>query len=194
MGKNILIITGSPHRQGNTNTVVSWVAEGAQEHEAQVDVVDATKLNFRVPGCTGCMGCKEKDGYQCIIKDEVGALAERLPDYDVVILASPVYFFSWTAQLKILIDRMFCLFRFEGDKELTALEGVQLGLIATAGGGMKDGMDLMDQGIDKIAAIIGIPAKKFYVANAPHDVNQLLMNSDLREKALAFGAELAAAD
>jgi len=191
MGKKIIIVTGSPHRQGNTNTVVSWVAEGAREHDAQVDVVDVTTLNYKVAGCTGCMGCKSKEGYSCIIQDDIAKLAGRLPEYDVVILSSPVYFFSWTAQLKILIDRMFCLFRFENDKETTALENVQLGVIATAGGGMDDGLGLLDKSIDMIASIIKLPAKKFYVATAPEDVNQLLMNGELRDKALNFGAELA---
>ena len=191
MGKKIIIITGSPRRQGNTVTVAGWVAEGARRKGAEVELVDACRLSAKVPGCCACMGCKQETEYRCVIPDEVANLVNRLPEYDAIVLASPVYFFSWSAQLKIVIDRMYSLFRFEADQELTSLRNVQLAAVATAGGTMQDGLDLLDKSLDKITAIIGIPAKHFYVTNSPQDPQDLLPRYELMEKAMAFGAELA---
>ena len=191
MARKIIIITGSPRKQGNTNTIAAWVAEGAGDAGAQVETVDAARLKYLTNGCTACMGCQQSEQYRCIVKDEASDLIASIPEYDVVVFASPVYFFSWSAQIKMFIDRMFSLFKFKAAKIDSALGKIEVALIATAGGDMGSGLDALEIAANKIAGFAGCRAKSLLVPNCTSDLSELLNNIELKEKALAFGAALA---
>ena len=145
MGKKILIVTGSPRKQGNTNTIAGWVADAAREAGAEVRLVNAATLKYKTGGCMACMGCQESEEYRCVIKDEASDIIASIPEYDVLVLASPVYFFSVTAQIKPFIDRMYCLTKFSDTSIQTALDHTEFGLIADGAGDMGSGLDLVEK-------------------------------------------------
>lgn len=102
MSKKVLILSGSPRKNGNSDTLCAEFARGAQEagHEVETVRVAAKKI----APCSACYFCKDHDG-ECVHKDDMAQLLQKMIDADVLVLASPVYFYSISAQLKAVIDR-----------------------------------------------------------------------------------------
>lgn len=101
MGKQILILSGSPRKGGNSETLCAQFAKGAQEagHTVELIRLHTKKLGF----CTACYACK-KTGV-CVQKDDMAEILEKMGAADVIVLSTPVYFYQMTAQMKTLIDR-----------------------------------------------------------------------------------------
>ncbi len=191
MGKRIIIVTGSPRRHGNTNLLAAWVASGAGERGAEVKIIDAAQLQYKIHGCTSCMGCQESESFRCIIKDEVSEIVASIPEYDALVLATPVYFFTYSAQLKAFIDRMYSLYKFKADKILTPTNKLQFALIATAAGDYGSGMDALEKCFNKVAGLSGKKPLTLLAPLCPVDVAETMMNQELKERAFRFGALLA---
>ena len=102
----VLILNGSPRINGNTKTALKAAAEGIIENcEHDVEMIDVAKYN--VKGCMACESCTKTEGV-CVIKDDGNTLAEKIYEADVVIFGSPVYWWGITAQMKAVIDRIYC--------------------------------------------------------------------------------------
>jgi multimeric flavodoxin WrbA len=97
----ILGITGSPRKGGNTDLLLDAALSGAQSMGADVEKIVVDKLN--ISPCREHYGCLE-DG-NCVIRDDMDALYPKLLEADVIVIASPMFFYGITAQLKALIDR-----------------------------------------------------------------------------------------
>ena len=102
--KNVLILSGSPRVKGNSNILCDAFMRGAEEAGNRVEKVQVSKLNLT--GCLGCNACK-KNGGECIQKDDMIIVKEKMICADVIVLASPIYFYSMTSQLKTLLDRCY---------------------------------------------------------------------------------------
>lgn len=101
---NIVILQGSPNRDGSTAILVEEFARGARRAGHEVERVDVCALD--VAPCRGCVAC----GYgarPCVQRDDMGALIEKICAADMLVLATQLYYYGMTAQLKIVIDR-FC--------------------------------------------------------------------------------------
>ena len=98
---NILVFNGSPRRGGNSQMLLDEAVRGAKDRGANVKTYALNTMNIRP--CQNCGGC-EKTG-RCIVKDEMLAVHEEFRSADRIIVASPIFFFSVSAQTKILIDR-----------------------------------------------------------------------------------------
>lgn len=97
----VLGVLGSPRRGGNTELLLDAALEGAAEEGASIEKVVLDALDIRP--CTACDGCR--DGIRCVLNDDMAALYPKIEDADAIVLASPVYFESVTAQTKAFIDR-----------------------------------------------------------------------------------------
>ena len=97
------MLVGSARREGNTELLAKAFAEGAgKRHEVElVSIAD-----YRVHPCLGCNRCFAAEGNPCVQKDDMGIIYEKLRRADTLIIASPVYFYGISAQLKALIDRL----------------------------------------------------------------------------------------
>lgn len=102
MGK-VLILAGSPRRNGNTDRLAASFAKGAAEHH---DVETVAVYDYRVNPCTGCNSCFTSGGSRCCQDDDMALIYEKLRTADTVVIASPVYFYGISAQLKAVIDRL----------------------------------------------------------------------------------------
>ena len=100
----ILILNGSPRMNGNTKTALKAIESGIDTSNNQVEFLDITK--YSLSGCTGCNICHTNGGI-CIIKDDCIPLVEKICEADTIIFGSPVYWWGITAQLKMLIDKMY---------------------------------------------------------------------------------------
>lgn len=99
----IVILNGSPRKGGNTQIMVDAFENAAKENHTVV------KLNIapmEIRGCLGCQYCWSHKG-ECVQKDDMGKVWEQLKDADMVVFASPIYWFDISAQLKTVIDRMY---------------------------------------------------------------------------------------
>ena len=102
---NIIVLQGSPNREGSTRIIVDAFADGASMAGHRVEIVDVARLNIRP--CTGCVKC----GYEgpCVQRDAMGELREKILASDMIVFATPLYYFGMSAQLKTIVDR-FCSF------------------------------------------------------------------------------------
>lgn len=114
MAKKILILSGSPRKGGNSDTLCVQFMKGAREagHEVEKIWVQGKK----VAPCLACYHCTEHKG-ECAIQDDMKEILEKMLAADVLVLASPVYFYSVSAQLKAVIDRTVARWLEFRDKE-----------------------------------------------------------------------------
>ena len=101
----IIILQGSPNKKGSTQLLAQSFNEGALSAGHSVEIIDVAHANIHP--CIGCVHC----GYEgpCVQKDDVAVIRQKLLDADMVVFATPLYYYGMSAQLKILIDR-FCAF------------------------------------------------------------------------------------
>jgi len=99
--KNVLILSGSPRKYGNSDLLCEEFMKGAADAGHSVDLIRIARLNIGY--CKGCYACKK--GGKCVIKDDMADLLQKMIEADVIVLSSPVYFYAMNAQLKAVIDR-----------------------------------------------------------------------------------------
>lgn len=126
MGKKIIILKGSPRERGNSAVLADQVAEGAKTGGAQVESIYLHSMDIRP--CDACDMCHE--GHEgCIIEDDMQQLYPKLVEADAIVIASPIYWFTISAQVKLCIDRWYGLETPKG----SALAGKKIGIILTYG-------------------------------------------------------------
>lgn len=112
--KNILIISGSGRPGGNTAQLADAFTRGAEEAGHRVERVSLIKT--KVNGCLGCNACRW--GKPCVQKDDFNDLAPKLLAADLIVFASPLYYFSWSSRIQALIERFYCLTEQEPNPQL----------------------------------------------------------------------------
>ncbi len=108
--RRIVVLVGSTRKGGNTDLLARAFVRGAsKKHEVEVISVADYKIN----PCIGCNSCFTREGNKCFQNDDMQAVYEKLRTADIVVVASPVYFYGVSAQLKALIDRLHTPMRNE---------------------------------------------------------------------------------
>jgi len=194
MAKKIMILCSSPNKNGKTNTIMNWCTEGATGAGAEVECVDVAHMKYKHNGCIACMGCQMSPEYGCVIDDEASPVLKRIHEYDLVVFATPIYFFGPNAQLKLFVDRMFSLVKInpETDEFTFQSPGHPTALIATAGGDMDGGLGRTDDLFKMMAQFQGGNYTSLLAPKTPNTTEELQADTALKEKAIAFGKELAA--
>lgn len=100
--KNVLILSGSPRKGGNSDLLCDEFMRGALERGHKVEKIRVA--DRKIGYCRACYYCRDHSG-ECAIKDDMAEVLQKMIDADVIVLASPVYFYSIDAQLKAVIDR-----------------------------------------------------------------------------------------
>ncbi|MCD7800410.1 MAG: flavodoxin family protein [Ruminococcus sp.] len=101
MGKKVLIVSASPRKDGNSDTLCNQFSKGAVESGNQVEKVFLKDKSINY--CMGCGVCNST--HSCFQKDDMAELLQKMIDSNVIVLATPVYFYTMNAQLKTFIDR-----------------------------------------------------------------------------------------
>lgn len=102
MSKKVLVLSGSPRKNGNSDILCDEFMRGAVESGNDAEKIRVAEK--RIAPCLGCYYCKDHNG-DCVHKDDMREILQKIIDADVLVLASPVYFYSIDAQLKAVIDR-----------------------------------------------------------------------------------------
>lgn len=100
----IVVLNGSPRRHGNTEIMAETFKEGGEKNNHTVKILNIASMDIK--GCQACKYCYSHGG-QCVIDDDMKNVFDELKDADMVVFASPVYWFDISAQLKLVIDRLY---------------------------------------------------------------------------------------
>ena len=104
--KKVLVISASPRVNSNSEALAKAFAKGAEEsgHEVELISLRGKTINF----CRGCFVCQEKQ--RCVIRDDADAICQKALKADVLVFATPIYYYEMSGQLKTLLDRLNPLF------------------------------------------------------------------------------------
>jgi multimeric flavodoxin WrbA len=100
---NVVILCGSVRKDGNTDLLAKAFAKGAEQNNT-VEIISVA--DCKVNPCVGCNSCFSKEGNECFQQDDMAKIYKSLANADVIAVASPVYFYGLSAQLKAIIDRL----------------------------------------------------------------------------------------
>lgn len=101
MNKNILVISTSPRKNGNSALLAEEFARGAADAGHQVEIITLRDKNIGF--CRGCLSCVKTQ--RCVIQDDAAGIIARMKQADVIAFATPVYYFEMSGQMKTLLDR-----------------------------------------------------------------------------------------
>ena len=113
MNKKIIILNGSPRLKGNTAGLIDAFVQGAEQAGHTVKTFNLQKMNIHP--CLGCLGGGKNPDSPCTQKDDMDQIYPVYEEADIVVLASPMYYWSITAQLKAAFDRLFAVAEKDGD-------------------------------------------------------------------------------
>ena len=170
MSKKVLILSGSPRKGGNSDLLCDDFLRGAQESGNQVEKVFLRSK--KVAPCNACYYCKNSGG-KCAIPDDMAEILDKMQAADVIVMASPVYFYSIGAQMKAVIDRSVARWTNIPNKEfyyiMTAAEDSDTvmdctlecfrGFAACLDGAQEKGV-IYGKGVYEAGAIKGLPAMR----------------------------------
>lgn len=170
MSKKVLILSGSPRKGGNSDLLCDEFLRGAQESGNQVEKVFLRSK--KVAPCNACYYCKNSGGKRAI-PDDMAEILDKMQAADVIVMASPVYFYSIGAQMKAVIDRSVARWTNIPNKEfyyiMTAAEDSDTvmdctlecfrGFAACLDGAQEKGV-IYGKGVYEAGAIKGLPAMR----------------------------------
>ena len=130
MPKKIVILNGSPRRTGNTSALVKAFTEGAESAGHTVTEFFLDSMNIH--GCKGCFGEHSSKECPCVQRDDMNKIYPVVRECDVIVLASPLYYWNMSGQIRTAIDRLFAL--EEGDGNLLRGHGKASALLMAAEG------------------------------------------------------------
>lgn len=126
-GKRILVIKGSPREKGNSSLLADQLVAGARAAGAEVEVFILQNMNIQA--CNSCDACQESPENGCILEDDMQKLYPKLRQANAIAIATPIYWFTMSAQTKLFIDRWYAMESPQGN----ALKGKTFGIILTYG-------------------------------------------------------------
>ena len=185
----ILFVTSSWRKGSNSSRRAAEAAEAAREKGHEVTVADIARLN--IGPCRVCMSCRKKKDGRCILRDDMGQFYPMLEEADVLILASPVYWFNLCGQIKLFIDRFYALSGKELPDGTNCFSHKKIGLILA-----HEGDDPYDSGginairsIQDICSYMGAPFVGALYGCA-NDEGEAAASPALLQKAREYGAAL----
>jgi multimeric flavodoxin WrbA len=113
MAKKVLVLLGSPRKKGNSAILADQITRGAKSAKAKVEAIYLQEKN--IAPCKACFTCQKKNSKGCSIQDDMQELYPKLIEADAWVIASPVYWFTMSAQTKIFMDRCFALSAYQND-------------------------------------------------------------------------------
>lgn len=124
----VLVLMGSPRKKGNSAVLADRIAKGAKAAGAKVETVYLHGLDIKA--CTGCYKCQKPGARGCIIRDDMQAVYKSMQEADAWVIASPVYWFTMSAQIKLWMDRSLGFTTYAKD----AFSGKRIAIAMSYGG------------------------------------------------------------
>lgn len=135
--KNVLVISSSLRKGSNSEILAQEFAKGAAEAGNKVEFESLRGKNIAF--CKGCLACQKKG--KCVIKDDANAITQKMKNADVIVFATPIYYYEMSGQLKTMLDRANSLF-------VSDYRFREIYLLATAADSDKKAMNIAKRGIN----------------------------------------------
>ncbi|MFC1624460.1 flavodoxin family protein [Candidatus Omnitrophota bacterium] len=183
----VLGINGSPRIGGNTDLLLDKVLEGAKVKGGEIEKIILNKLKF-----SPCLECENvKDDGSCIVEDDMQMVYKKIKEIDVLILASPIFFGSLSAQTKMMIDRFQCLWRAKYIlKKDTGFKNIKGAFISVEGSNRQDFFDNAKSIVKNIFATINVDYKdELFCPNIDSKLS-ILKKPDFLKKAFELGMSI----
>jgi multimeric flavodoxin WrbA len=186
MAKKVLVLLGSPRRKGNSATLADRIARGAKSAGAKVETIYLHGM--KIAPCKACFTCQKKNSRGCSIQDDMQDLYLKLIEAEAWVVASPVYWFTMSAQTKIFMDRCFALPAYRKEP----FSGKRIAVAMTYGGedpfdsGCVNALRTFQDAFGYIGArIVGM------VYGSAMDAGQIRSNEKVMQEAFDLGKKLA---
>jgi len=192
MSKKVVFIHASPRKKGNTLALAGEAMAALTRMGIASDVIDVPRLEIKYPGCIACYKCQGSKDYGCHVDDGLARAVATLPDYDALVLTTPLYWFGCTAQGKMFIDRMFSMIKFDENHQiLSPLRGKPFGLLATSGGELKENLEVLEHFWSIPPKRVGSPYLSCLFPLCHYPPGEAAKDEALASRARGFGMELA---
>ena len=186
MAKKVLVLLGSPRKKGNSAILAGQITRGAKSAKARVETIHLHGKT--ISPCKACFACQKKDSKGCSIKDDMQDIYLKLIAADAWVIASPVYWFTMSAQTKIFMDRCFALPAYQKEPFI----GKRIAIAMTYGGedpfdsGCVNALRTFQDAFGYIEAnIVGM------IYGSAMDAGQIRSNEKVMQEAFDLGKKLA---
>jgi multimeric flavodoxin WrbA len=183
----ILALFGSPRKKGNSTLLANHIMLGAESKGAAVESIYLNGLNIKP--CQGCYACQEEGSKGCVVDDDMQDVYSKVVEADALIIASPVYWFTMSAQTKVFMDRCIALYNENHDE--SRLYGKNIAIAMTYGdkdafsSGCINALRTFQDAYNFVGAdIVGM------VYGSAEEPGEIAANSELMQNAEALGKEL----
>ena len=183
----MIAVMGSPRRNGNSTSLAERLIDGAVDNGAEVEKVYLRDRN--IGPCTACDACRSATAAECVLDDDMKPLYAKIRAANAMAIASPVYWFSVSAQIKAFLDRCYAL----GGPEGYDLKGKRIGIVLTYAdpdpfvSGAVNALRMFQDAYRYVGAeIVGM------VYGSAGDPGDILRDEALLEQAYELGVRLAA--
>ncbi|SES97597.1 Multimeric flavodoxin WrbA [Methanococcoides vulcani] len=181
----VLGIVGSPRKNGNTDVVVQKVLEGVAESGAETETIYINDLNFK--GCQGCGFCNVMP--ECKIKDDMTEVYKKIEEADGFVFGSSIYFFQFTGQMRLFLDRCYALVDAELKPRIPV--GKKAVLVRSQGAPDKSTYEnVFDEFSECLTTFFGMEVKDRLVAAGFDLPREVKKDTELMEKAKLAGLHL----
>lgn len=179
--KKIVVLNGSPHEHGCTAALAGEVIKSAQRQGTEVKAYYLNGMHMK--GCQGCFKCMEAG--RCVTLDDMQPVYDEITEADGIVLASPVYMWSMSSQLKTAVDRLFAFLR---PGHTSALKpGKKVLLLFTQGQEDTEMFRSYFDHVGKNMQFMGFGDYKILVAGGTHHPEQVLCQADVMKHADDMG-------
>src|ERR1035437_2805621 len=178
-------IVGSPRKNGNTNTLVQQVLEGAVETGAKTRTFLLNEMKYS--GCQACDYCKSHE--KCKLEDDFGELLKELAEADGVVFGAPIYFSQFSGQMRLFLDRCYSLVNSDYS---TRLPYGKKAIIVVAQGETDPAAykGVYEEFRDEISRFMGMDVKATLVSAGYHTPGEVKNDVELMKKARTAGMQL----
>ena len=182
---NIIGIMGSPRPKGNTAVLLEKVISGAKAAGDESVIFQPNVMNIR--GCQSCDACKTKG--RCVIQDDMQSVYRAINAADLLVLASPVYMWGISAQLKLVVDRLYAYLNADYSSRLA--KPVRLGLLFTQHNPDAEAFMSYFHSVAGILKVIGFkPVSDVLVGAGLREIGQAEENTAMVFDAVQYGRRL----
>lgn len=188
--KKVLILKGSPRKNGNTNALTAVVEETLRGLGAEIRSFDLYDLNLKP--CLACRGCQtDWSAPNCVQQDDMQQIFEAVLESDLILVASPIYSWYCTPPTKMVMDRLvYAMNKYYGEKQGPSIwKGRQLALITSCGYKPKNGADLWEEGMKRYCRHSGLVYEGM-LAERHLGYNVPFMDEDKEQRAREFARSL----
>jgi len=178
--KNVLVISSSLHNKSNSEAMAQEFAKGAKEAGNEVDFVSlrGKKIAF----CMGCLACQKKG--KCVINDDANAITAKMKKAEVIVFATPIYYYEMSGQLKTMLDRANSLYASD-------YKFCEIYLLTSAADTDKKAMNIAKRGISGwIACFDGVKYKGGICATGAENPGDVKERTTLLKKVYAMGSKV----